>query len=386
MKSRKVTYLLTALVAVLLIAGMLSVTAAADAGCQECQSAGLEFTGLTATTKFEKISETECARVFKCNNGHEQLTYKEDGTFDNTSAHVASTNATCESAAVCGNCKCTYGAPLQHEPVVDKAVAATCTTPGLTEGSHCGLCGKTLVEQQVIANGGHLFDAGVYRAPTCDREGGTLFTCKLCGTKELVNPEKVLSHWYAEWTPAGRGFNSAPCKRQGCQHTKTINCVEWNFKMVEGEEVVDYTLCPVCGALEDGGCLKLVEDAKPTPVTGWTPQGDMVIRHGALENGEELISVAFEFDARLTQCTGLTKFTIPAELLEGRQVMLLDAEGNETELEVEVVGDYATFELDFARTTQRPWVPVRILHLVPIVEEAEVVAETEPATEPAAVG
>ena len=37
--------------------------------------------------------------------------------------------------------------------------------------------------------------------------------------------------------------------------------------------------------------------------------------------------VAFEFDARLVGCTGWTEFTVPAELLEGYQLMLLDNEG-----------------------------------------------------------
>lgn len=36
-----------------------------------------------------------------------------------------------------------------HTPVVDPAVPATSTSTGLTEGSHCGTCGKVLVAQQV---------------------------------------------------------------------------------------------------------------------------------------------------------------------------------------------------------------------------------------------
>ena len=36
-----------------------------------------------------------------------------------------------------------------HTPVVDPAVPATSTSTGLTEGSHCGVCGKVLVAQQV---------------------------------------------------------------------------------------------------------------------------------------------------------------------------------------------------------------------------------------------
>ena len=42
-----------------------------------------------------------------------------------------------------------------HEVVIDKAVPATCTETGLTEGSHCSLCNTVLVKQQVIPAEGH---------------------------------------------------------------------------------------------------------------------------------------------------------------------------------------------------------------------------------------
>ena len=37
-----------------------------------------------------------------------------------------------------------------HTVVIDKAVAATTTTTGLTEGSHCSVCGDVIVKQEVI--------------------------------------------------------------------------------------------------------------------------------------------------------------------------------------------------------------------------------------------
>ena len=37
-----------------------------------------------------------------------------------------------------------------HTPVTDPAVAPTCTKTGLTEGSHCSVCGKILVKQKVV--------------------------------------------------------------------------------------------------------------------------------------------------------------------------------------------------------------------------------------------
>ena len=37
-----------------------------------------------------------------------------------------------------------------HKPVIDKAVAATTKKTGLTEGSHCSVCGAVLMKQQVV--------------------------------------------------------------------------------------------------------------------------------------------------------------------------------------------------------------------------------------------
>lgn len=38
----------------------------------------------------------------------------------------------------------------EHVPVIDAAVAATCTSEGLTEGSHCSVCNTSIVPQQVV--------------------------------------------------------------------------------------------------------------------------------------------------------------------------------------------------------------------------------------------
>ena len=42
-----------------------------------------------------------------------------------------------------------------HTVVTDAAVAATCTTTGLTEGSHCSACNEVIIAQQTIAALGH---------------------------------------------------------------------------------------------------------------------------------------------------------------------------------------------------------------------------------------
>lgn len=53
----------------------------------------------------------------------------------------------------CTGCDETYTAPIGasgHTVITDAAVAPTATTPGKTAGSHCGVCGTVLKQQEVI--------------------------------------------------------------------------------------------------------------------------------------------------------------------------------------------------------------------------------------------
>ena len=104
MRGKMVSRLLTALIVCLLATVLFGVAASADAlevlPCRECQKEGMTFTTFYATTEWQKISETQCARVYECNNGHRELTYFTDGTYRDTADHVAKANATCTTAAV----------------------------------------------------------------------------------------------------------------------------------------------------------------------------------------------------------------------------------------------------------------------------------------------
>ena len=68
-----------------------------------------------------------------------------------------------------------------HGTVVDPAVAATCTTTGLTEGSHCPDCSFVHVAQDVVPVIDHVYNEGVVTtAPTAATEGVKTFTCTAC--------------------------------------------------------------------------------------------------------------------------------------------------------------------------------------------------------------
>ena len=86
-----------------------------------------------------------------------------------------------------------------HRPVTDKAVAATCKDEGLTEGSHCGLCKKVLVEQTVVPKTeDHTTVTDVAVPATCKNTGLTEGShCSVCN-KVLVEQETVskLKHVY----------------------------------------------------------------------------------------------------------------------------------------------------------------------------------------------
>ena len=245
-----------------------------------------------------------------------------------------------------------------HDLVHHEAKTPTCTEIGWNEYDTCTRCDyTTYVELPAL---GHDYQKTIVQ-PTCEKGGYTRYTCSRCEDTYTENPVKKLLHWYGEWSPNGDGTHSADCRREGCRHTGKVECETFEYRLLfaDAEDYV-FTVCPVCGEVSDGARLALVTEA--VAKAEHLPQGEPVLRLGDLQNGERILSVGFEYSGKLTQPTEPVEIHLPAELLEGYALKLLDADGTETELPFTVTEDTATFTLNFDAQDE---IPVRMIRLVP---------------------
>ena len=112
-----------------------------------------------------------------------------------------------------------------HTEVIDKAVAATCGKDGLTKGSHCSTCNKTIIEQNVIPK-------------THDHHfNGTSTTCSNCNLKVFAQGDLTdtvfwcisgdeLEYKNIEITVFGKGDMPNFTSQERPIWTKYLDCAE----------------------------------------------------------------------------------------------------------------------------------------------------------------
>ena len=248
-------------------------------------------------------------------------------------------------------------APNNHDLVHHDAKAPTCTEIGWDEYDTCQREGCTYTTKVEIPAAGHDYTEKVVK-PTCEKVGYTLHTCKRCQDSYKDQQTKTLLHWYGEWTSNGDGTHSATCKRKDCKHVGKTECAIVEFKQDEATR----TLCPVCGNVSDGTHLALVEEVKAEGEH--LPYGELVLHMGETANGNTLLCVCFEVSGKLTRPKGEVKIMLPAELLNGVTLALLNADGTEIDLPYIVEGENAVFTLDFTDAE----IPTALIRLIPTAE------------------
>lgn len=152
-----------------------------------------------------------------------------------------------------------------HNKVVDAPVLPTCTEPGLTQGSHCDICGEIVEEQKAVPALGHSGGKA-----TCTEQA----TCAVCGTKygdplghdyqlhAEQQPTCTENGWYAYQT----------CKRDGCTYSTYREIPAKGHNPVEDAEVAP--TCTEPGLMQGSHCgncgITLIEQ-RVIPVLGHDP-------------------------------------------------------------------------------------------------------------------
>lgn len=334
---------------------------------------------------------------------------------------VAEVPATCvtEGTAATQQCiRCDYIVPAQSLPidpnnhaniVKDVAVAPTCTETGLTEGSHCGDCNKILIAQEVVSSTNHteVIDPAV--AATCTETGLTEGShCSVCN-KILVAQKTVsaLNHSFTNYI----SNDDATCTEDGTKTAKCDRCDVTDTQSDEGSakghtSVVDAAVAPTyssVGLTEGSHCADcglvfkeqevipaLVPDTnvdfhlnqtgvlsshrvdvatgaqKDAPAlqavtSAYTNFSGLTVFHGTLANGERIMTVALIGSDGISEVDITLNVVVNTDVVAGYRLMLVNADGTETELSVGSGNGKSSFALNFANGAQ-------IIHLVPIAE------------------
>ena len=128
--------------------------------------------------------------------------FKPYGTFScvNHSYKLVKTqNPTCTvngyRSYTCKICGASYKETMPakgHTIVYDEAIAPTCTSSGLTRGSHCSVCGAKVVAQSIVSATSHTCRHVITQA-TLSKDGSDAWRCTVCGKRGTTTIPQVTS-------------------------------------------------------------------------------------------------------------------------------------------------------------------------------------------------
>ena len=150
---------------------------------------------------------------------------------------------------------------LGHTEIIDASVPATCTTDGKTEGKHCGVCNTVLIPQSPIAAPGHteIIDASV--PATCTTDGKTEGKhCGVCNTVLIPqSPIAALGH-----NTIKRTHTPVTCQANGiieiyCTRCKTVQNYE---TILKGHYSADHEYASITHSTLGNLCVGYKHDDK----------------------------------------------------------------------------------------------------------------------------
>ena len=179
-------------------------TEATTAEATTAEATTAEVTTAEVTTAEVTTAEATTAEVTTA-----EVTTAEVTTGEITTTHLHSwgtwsvvTKATCEQpglekrSCACGQTQTRNTSALGHTKVTDRGTPATCTESGISDGTHCSVCGKVLEAQTVIQPLGHSF--------------GENNKCVRCG---ITDPDLGTLLFYEDFEKYSTSSNSATVLR-----------------------------------------------------------------------------------------------------------------------------------------------------------------------------
>ncbi len=208
----------------------------------------------------EKTGGTKVTASTVCKTASNHTLYAQ-WTCSHNYTSAITTEPTCTSAGVktftcstCGNKYTESIALTSHTEVIDKAVAATCTATGKTEGSHCSVCKKVIKAQETVAMKAHTVVTDKAVPATCTATGKTEgIHCSVCNKviKAQTVTEKT-GHSFTTWFP----FKEATCTEKGSQYALCEGCGEYKERETDlkaHEDLDGDGSCDGCKENIDGG-------------------------------------------------------------------------------------------------------------------------------------
>lgn len=179
---------------------------------------------------------------------------------------------------------------LPHSPVIDAAQAPTCTQVGHTEGTHCEICGKVLVESGEIEPLGHAPENLPIQEPSCTETGlSPEIRCSRC--QEILEEQKELPALGHNWgegvliqppTFEAPGEKLYTCSRCNAARTEVIS------PLPRDRIPIDAQIWPEGTALEVDGKARIVQTDETGAAYIPLPEekGRVVTRYAYGENAD----------------------------------------------------------------------------------------------------
>lgn len=139
---------------------------------------------------------------------------------------------------------------LSHTIIIDEGKEANCLSSGLTQGSHCSVCGATIVQQNVIPRIDHKYIPTVIE-PNCTNKGYTIFTCVHCKDSYQIDSTNPIGHKYDNGvttvspTCVKAGEKKYTCKN--CKNVKKEKLNPTNKHTYDSSTTTKYPTCSNAG-------------------------------------------------------------------------------------------------------------------------------------------